>query len=135
MRKFLLSAASFALAAITSTMVSGAMAADAAVAGNVTNGETVFKTRCALCHTVTPDGMNSFTGPNVFKIFGRKAGTHPGFPFSDGLKNSGIVWDEAKMKEYLAAPNTVIQGGKMAFVGPTDPTEMQDVVAYMASLK
>src|SRR5262245_9989066 len=124
MRKLLLGTVSFIFAASVATGAMAAAAAPKMPSGNVANGEMVFKARCALCHTVTPDGMNSFTGPNVFKIFGRKAGTNPGFPYSDGMKNSGIVWDEAKLKEYIAAPNTMIAGGKMAFVGPTDPTEM-----------
>lgn len=117
------------------TVAACATAGTTMAAGDPANGETIFKARCAACHTVTSDGQPGFTGPNLFGIIGRKAGTGMGFPYSDGMKNSGITWDAAKIKQYLAGPMDMIQGGKMQFVGPTDPSDVDDVIAYLETLK
>ena len=66
---------------------------------------------------------------------GRKSGTGMGFPYSDAMKNVGITWDPDKVKNYLAGPPAMVPGGKMAFVGPSDPDDVNNVVAYLASLK
>ncbi|HEU0218995.1 MAG TPA: hypothetical protein VFQ90_20230, partial [Stellaceae bacterium] len=37
--------------------------------------------RCKICHSVDKGGPNR-VGPNLFGIFGRKAGSAPGFKYS-----------------------------------------------------
>ncbi len=107
----------------------------AAAAGDPAAGQQIFQARCAACHTVTPDGNPGFTGPNLRGVVGRKSGTGAGFPYSDAMKGAGITWDQEKIKAYLAGPPAMVPGGKMAFVGPTDPDDVNNVVAYLASLK
>ena len=55
--------------------------------------------------------------------------------YSDAMENSGITWDQDKIKTYLAGPPMMVPGGKMAFVGPTDPDDVNNVIAYLTSLK
>jgi len=38
------------------------------------------------------DGANQI-GPNLYDVFGRRAGTLPGFAYTDALKVSKIVWN------------------------------------------
>src|SRR5262249_28156157 len=77
-------------------------------------GEGQFR-QCRACHTVGPDARN-LVGPELNGLDGRKAGSVDGFSYSDANKNSGIVWNEATFKEYIANPLAKIPGTKMQFV-------------------
>jgi len=62
---------------------------------------------------------------------GRHAGTAANFNYSDGNKNSGIVWNEATFKDYIRSPQAKVPGTKMAFAGITNPQEIEDLWAYL----
>lgn len=101
----------------------------AAQSGDAAKGERVFA-QCKACHTVEKGGRNGI-GPNLFGIFGSKAGTVEGFKFSDELKASGIVWDDKTMAEFLKDPKGRIPGNKMVFAGIRRPDQLNDLLAYL----
>lgn len=101
----------------------GAHSADAA------KGERIFQ-QCKTCHTVEKGGKNG-VGPNLSGVLGRKAGTLEGFSYSEAMKNSGIVWDEAALAEYIRDPKKGIPGNKMAFIGLKRQEQIDDVIAYL----
>lgn len=101
-----------------------------ALAQDVENGKAVFK-KCVACHQF---GKN-LVGPDLKGVVGRKAGEAAGFNYSPAMKNSGVVWDEASLSEYLADPKKKIPGNKMIFPGIKDEAERKDVIAYIASQK
>ncbi|HZB93849.1 MAG TPA: cytochrome c family protein, partial [Stellaceae bacterium] len=92
-------------------------------------GEAVFKRNCAICHAVEP-GKNKI-GPSLAEVFGRKAGTAPGYSYSDANKKSGLTWDEPTLDKYLADPRGVVPGTKMLFIGLKNPDDRQAVIAYL----
>lgn len=92
-------------------------------------GEHVFKTYCAVCHTVEP-GKNKI-GPSLAGVVGRKAGTAPGYSYSDANKKSGITWTEAELDKYLTDPKAVVPGTKMIFAGLKNPDQRKAVIAYL----
>jgi cytochrome c len=47
------------------------------------------------------------------------------------MKESGIVWDDASLDEYLASPRELVPGTKMAFAGLRKEEERDDVIAYL----
>jgi cytochrome c len=70
-------------------------------------------------------------GPHLQGLFGRKAGTIEGAHFySDALKESGIVWDEATLDSYLAAPTKAVPGTTM-MIGVPDAQQRADLIAYL----
>jgi cytochrome c len=96
--------------------------------GDAKAGKVIFL-QCAACHSLDPD--TNKIGPTLAGIFGRKAGSIEDFNYSDANKNSGIVWDENVLRKYLADPQKVVPGTKMAFPGLKDPKQIEDVIAYL----
>ncbi|MBI2739507.1 MAG: cytochrome c family protein [Rhodospirillales bacterium] len=101
-----------------------------AQSGDATRGQRVFNQQCRACHTLEKDGAQP-AGPNLHGVFGRKAGTAAGFEFSEAMKKSGIVWDEATMAEYNRDPKAKVPGTKMVFNGVKNAGQLADLVAYL----
>ena len=70
-------------------------------------------------------------GPSLHGLFGRKAGTAPGYHYSSAMKNSGIVWNEKSLETYLVNPRKVVKGTKMVFPGLKKAEQRADVIAYL----
>lgn len=96
-------------------------------------GAAVFK-KCAACHQVGPEAKNGL-GPNLTCVIGSTAGAHAeGYAYSDALKKSGIVWDEAKLGEWVQGPSKLVPGTKMIFpAGVKDETDRANLIAYLKS--
>ena len=105
----------------------------AAKAQDAAAGEAVFR-QCRACHSIGP-GARNLVGPELNGLAGRKAGSVEGFAYSDANKNSGITWDEAVFKEYIANPLAKIPGTKMQFVGEKNPKNAADLWAYLKQFK
>jgi len=98
-------------------------------AADLNNGQSKFAA-CRSCHTITPGGPN-MTGPNLHGLFGRKAGSHPDFNYSEGLKTSGITWDAAQLDKWIENPRQVVPGTKMSFAGLKNPKDRADLIGYL----
>jgi len=96
---------------------------------DLSNGESKFAL-CSTCHTLPAGGPN-LTGPNLHGVFGRKAGTSPGFTYSDALKATGWTWDAAHVDTWITDPKVAASGTKMTFAGLKDPKDRTDVIAYL----
>ena len=92
-------------------------------------GEKVFST-CKLCHQIGENAKNA-VGPVLNGVIGRKAGSVPGYSYSDANKNSGITWDEATFREYIKDPKAKVPGTKMAYAGLKDEQKINDLVAFL----
>jgi len=102
--------------------------AAAPAAGDPVAGEKAFGL-CGVCHRIGPGAMNA-VGPVLNGVVGRKAGTYPGFMYSDANKNSGVTWTEASLTQYLPDPQKFIPGTTMP-IGVPSPKDVQDVIAYL----
>lgn len=117
----------FAIAvALGAGIVTGGVTASQA--GDPAAGQRVWN-QCRACHVL--DSETNRVGPHLVGIFGREAGAAEGFNYSDVMANSGIVWDEQNMRAYLADPRGFMPGNRMAFAGVRNPTQMDDLIAYL----
>lgn len=95
-------------------------------------GEDAFQ-RCKGCHSVAPGGP-SRAGPNLHGIFGQVAGTRPGYPYTDALAGSRIVWDTDTLDSFLADPSGTVPGSEMRRGTVSDTDQRAAIIAYLASL-
>jgi cytochrome c len=115
--------------AVGSALALVASAGAASAAGDAAAGEATFRV-CKICHRIGEDAKN-FVGPELNGVVGRKAGSVPGYNYSDAMKNSGLTWDEATLTKYLRSPREVVPGTKMAFPGMQGDQDVANVIAYL----
>jgi len=122
-------------------------AAPAFAAGDIAAGEELVAKRCKTCHMIA-DGDNVIlkggkTGPNLYGIIGRTAGTYEGFRYGDDLVaagEKGLVWNVDEMAAYLEDPKDYLRTylddkkakSKMA-LKLRDEQDRADVAGYLAS--
>jgi cytochrome c2 len=113
---------------LVAAWVGQALAADP----SVEYGEDAFK-KCRACHDVGPNAKNK-VGPILNDLFGRKAGTIPGFTYSPAnhkAGEAGWVWSEQTLMQYLENPREAMPGNTMAFAGLRDEQDRRDLIAYL----
>ena len=64
-------------------------------------------------------------------MFGRTAGTLEGFKYSKAMVESGIVWDDKTISDYMADPKGYIPKNRMAFPGLKKEADRADLIAYL----
>jgi len=94
-------------------------------AGDAAHGEVLYQ-RCQQCHSIEE---NRF-GPRHKGVFGRVAGTQPGYAYSGALKRSGIVWNVDTLNRWLTNPQTFIPGVNM-FYHLENPHDRADVIEFL----
>lgn len=120
-----------------------AIASGSAMAADATKGQSIFKKRCAVCHS-NEQGKNK-VGPSLFGVVDREAGTVPKFRYSKSYIEAGkkgLTWTQDKIVAYLKDPKAFmikVSGDpkaktRMVFkLKPED--ERKAVAAYLATVK
>jgi cytochrome c len=97
------------------------------------SGQQVYNNACRTCHT-TREGDNRF-GPHLFKIIGRKAGSLPDYGYSNAMKGAGFVWDEEKLKRFIATPDALVPGNSMKpYGGLASTDDAERIVSFLQSV-
>jgi len=94
-------------------------------AASVEQGEMLYE-GCQDCHSLDKNDV----GPRHRGVYGRKAGSVPDYEYSDALRSSGIVWDEATLDKWLTNPQAFVPGAKM-FYHLANPQDRADVIAFL----
>ncbi|MBP0577921.1 cytochrome c family protein [Labrys sp. LIt4] len=102
-----------------------------AFAGDAVKGKAGFA-RCAACHRVG-EGAKNVVGPQLNGIVGRPAATAPDYAYSQAMKASGKIWDEASLRLFLTRPSAAVPGTKMTFAGVREAATVDDIIAYLAT--
>src|SRR5579864_4349180 len=80
-----------------------------AAAADPVAGATYFRARCSVCHGITANAPQG-VGPRLFGVGGRRAGTLPGYTYSQAMKQSGLTWTPGQLKQYLTNPQAAVHG-------------------------
>jgi cytochrome c len=97
--------------------------------GDLLNGQSKFAL-CRSCHTITQGGPN-MVGPNLYGVFGRKAGSLPGYKYSTAVAAAPFDWDAEHLDKWLDNPRGFMPGTKMTFAGLHDQKDRVDLIAYL----
>jgi len=101
---------------------------DGIAKGDPVRGQALYESRCTACHSLD----HSRIGPAHRGVFGRLAGSVPGYDYSSALKHSGVRWTAANLNRWLTNPGAFIPGNKMGYEVP-DPVDRRDIIAFLAS--
>jgi len=100
-------------------------------AKTMANGERQFMRKCSICHTLEPSPSRK-AGPTLHGLFGRRAGTVPGYSYSSILTGSQIVWGDATIDALFdVGPDHFIPGSKMPMQVIARPTDRVDLIDYL----
>lgn len=95
-------------------------------AAQIEQGREVYE-RCAACHSLERDRV----GPRHCGLFGRRAGSVPGFVYSDAMRESGIVWNQKTLDWFLTNPLEAVPGTFMGYAGIPDREERAQLIDYL----
>jgi len=131
---------------LTAATVAALALAAPAFAGDAAVGEKEFN-KCKTCHSIiAPDGTEivkgAKTGPNLYGVVGRTAGTYPEFKYKDSivaLGATGFTWTEEDIATYVKDPAAFLKeklDDKKAKTGMAFKLAKggEDVAAYLASV-
>lgn len=100
-----------------------------AAEGDPVRGAEIYK-RCLACHSLAHNRV----GPRHCGLFGRRAGSLPGYAYSAAMKKYGmtVTWNAETLDHFLQNPLEVVPGTKMGYAGVKDAQERADLIAYLA---
>jgi len=97
------------------------------------NGARQFARKCSVCHSLEADGKRR-AGPTLYRVFGRKAGTLSGYPYSSALAEAEIVWNEDTIDAlFKEGPDVVTPGSKMPLQRVKKVKDRQDLIEFLKS--
>ncbi|MDQ2088403.1 c-type cytochrome [Marimonas arenosa] len=100
-------------------------------AASMPNGERQFMRKCSICHALEP-GESRKAGPTLYGIFGREAGTLPGYRYSETLLAANIVWTEDTIDALFdQGPDHFIPRSKMPMQRITRAEDRDDLIAFL----
>ena len=107
------------------------LAATSTSTANPYSGRQYFAANCAACHS-TSRGINGL-GPSLAGVYGRRAGTAPGFAYSTALKSSNVIWSSQSLDSWLRKPTDNVHTTRMLISVP-NANDRQNLIAYLRTL-
>lgn len=112
------------------TAIAVLTARDAAARPDMDAGRFKFTSACASCHSLKRDEI--IKGPSLAGVFGRRAGSVPGFNYSEAMKKSRVIWTEDTLDTYIASPFMMMGSGiDMMIHGIRDDRERADLIEFL----
>ena len=68
-------------------------------------------------------------------LVGAQSAAIEDFHYSNAMKRTNLVWDEDNLRAYIHDPQAKVKGNRMPYGGISDLKDVDDVVAYLKTLK
>jgi cytochrome c len=95
-------------------------------AASAGQGRQLFEKRCTGCHSLDADKE----GPRLRGVYDRRAGSVPGFAYSDALRNANFAWDADSLNRWLSSTESVVHDNNMDFSVPK-PQERAAIIQFL----
>ncbi|CAG2068449.1 unnamed protein product [Timema podura] len=102
--------------------------------GDARLGKDLFVKACSHCHSLQEEVHPSnprLRGPHLSGLVGRRAGAIRGFPYSQDMRHSHLVWEARTLLQFLRNPNDVLAGTKAPYVHMKKSPDREDIVAFL----
>lgn len=93
-------------------------------------GAQLFRSYCGACHAARPGEVLAIPGPSLVGVYGRPAGSLPGYPYSPALAGANFVWDAAKFEAWLTDPEALVPGTTMR-TRIADPAIRRSIIEWL----
>lgn len=104
----------------------GLMAGAAWAGGDAARGQTLYEQRCSACHSLDSHRV----GPMHRGVFGRRAGSAPGYDYSPALRGATIIWNSQTLDAWLTDPEKLLPGQRMGY-RVEEAADRADLIAYL----
>lgn len=101
--------------------------------GDAIKGAVIYKEACGQCHQLNA-GLNK-KGPQLMNIYGAPAAQLTDYTYSEGLTQSGWVWDAKTLDPYIEDAQKIMPDSKMLSNPMPDVKERTDLIAYLSTLR
>lgn len=104
----------------------------------IKRGMQIAQQTCSPCHDMTKERKITRKGPPLWGLFGQPAGGVREFDYSLGymeIADTGLIWNEETLDDYLKNPQKVVPGDTSNFVGLLVDTERAALIMYLKSLR
>ena len=105
-------------------------------AQSLSEGGKLFETTCTPCHNYEKGGEPDMYGQtlNLYGVLGRRAASVANFEYSEDLRKSGIVWNEATIDKFITAPKKLFSGTRMELPGVEDVETRRCIIRFLGRL-
>jgi cytochrome c len=91
-----------------------------------------LSTPCWACHDLY--GEQNKVGPYLSGLYGRTAGSARFAGYSQAMKNSNVIWNDASLRAFLLNVSGYIPGTSMNATGPAGRVDVDALVFYLGQV-
>lgn len=99
--------------------------------GDPAKGQEAFTQLCSGCHSVGQVVRGGQIGPDLLEVFGRGAGSQPGFNYSKAMSQLTQTWDRISLNMFLSSPDRYVPGTNMTVAPVTDAAARRNIVTFL----
>lgn len=93
-------------------------------------GKNAFQGRCSACHTLGDNSLD-LTGPALWGVFGREAGTKPGFSFSAAMQAADFRWTSDNLLAFISDPTGFVPDNIMVIPEPVPANLRTNLISFV----
>jgi len=96
-------------------------------------GKVIAASR-AGCHSLAPNGTDGL-GPALWGILGRDVASRKGFAYSRALASMRGTWTQERLRAFISDPDSVAPGTRMKRTTTYDSESLDDLIAFLKTLR